>query len=235
MGDAANESTDEIVCLICLDGPREKEPLRLLSCGCRSAWFHTVCESTWVARSPHPLVCPTCRRLPNFKPLYSFSCYAGEAQWRLWSVLGMIGAESTFIFALSWNTPYFSQVWIFPVENVCVLCIPFMIRTRADISFYMNQVRLRYCISLCIFFGFVLLNTKFHAPDALRSCLFIQQLYGLVHICYLLAKMGVEPHEPSPHPFTPFIADFCLEHSEVLLATKPVTSATKRREGGTDS
>lgn len=144
-------------CIICLDSPQEKNPLHLLSCGCKTAWFHNSCADTWLSHIPladYPPACPTCKRYVLLKIKYSFHFKDGLNQKYLWFTLSLFPVE--FLLALSFcvqlgtisQTPFY-----IPIQSIFLMTIPYLIRSKHDMNFFLHNYRFKVlCESLILLY-----------------------------------------------------------------------------------
>jgi len=127
-------------CCICLDCPSDSNPIHLLACGCRAAWFHQGCQDSWTdSLQLQPLICPTCRRPVPVKTNYSFSYYAGPDQRDLWHI-GIAITGETLI------TLYISRAQILPYQTLSIMLLPYVISSNKTMDFYIKHVKLKYIL-----------------------------------------------------------------------------------------
>jgi hypothetical protein len=121
-----------MTCCICLESPSRKDPTYLLACGCSQSWFHATCEGSWL-NSLHlyeKTYCPTCRREVPFQTIYSFARESGPEQ-RLLQNMGIVFLIETALYASK-------GLYHSPLTLVFVWGIPFIIRSKYDIHYYMS-------------------------------------------------------------------------------------------------
>jgi hypothetical protein len=147
-------------CIICLDTPQEKNPLHLLSCGCKTAWFHTSCADTWLSHIPlvdYPPACPTCKRYVILKIKYSFQFKAGLNQKYLWFTLSLFPVEILLAlsFCLQLKNIYVTPFYI-PIQSIFMLTIPYIIRSKYDINFFLHNYRFKVLVQFFILLYYML-------------------------------------------------------------------------------
>lgn len=127
-------------CVICLEEPEEGNPLYLLACGCRVAWFHCSCEYAWLSQQRmFPYQCPTCRRITPMITNYSFSYWAGDDQKYFVHTLATCGAY-TLYFTISSFTQY-KHLYSLGLQEIAILTLPFILPSWNDLSYYLFHMR----------------------------------------------------------------------------------------------
>jgi hypothetical protein len=127
-------------CIICLEEPKQNDPLFLLACGCRVSWFHQLCEYAWLSEARvFPYSCPTCRRPIPMITNYSFSYWAGEDQHYLYHTLGIYSLY--FLYFIGASFIQYRHFYILGLQEGVILTMPFVLSCWNDISYYLFHVR----------------------------------------------------------------------------------------------
>lgn len=221
---------EERTCIICLESPLENQPLQLLTCGCRTSWFHPSCEKTWIQHI-HPIdfppKCPTCRREVDFMFQYSFRFQDGLNQKYLWWTSSIFGIEVCIASVLSLDG--FHTGWILPAQTMLIVSIPFFIQSRHDLLYFLHHLRYRY-FSLTVSWLIHLYKFQkllFVYPDTTVNLLVF---FGALHVlCLLIQEIGnyCSHDHYRIDPFISFVVGYDLLHKEVLPFRKTPSSTLK--------
>ncbi len=211
---------EERTCIICLDSPQQDKPLFLLQCGCRTAWFHTSCETIWIEHlqpSDFPPKCPTCRREIEFQFKYSFSYKDGVNQRYLWWISSLVLCELFMCSVFSFDK-LLNQAWYLPAQTAYIVSLPFIIPSKNDVLYFLHQLRYRYLVfsaAWCIHvFKYRQLMSLY--PDNTLNLLIV---FGFAHI------LGLTLHEFQNYcshehyrmePFISFVTGYTLIHCGTL-------------------
>ena len=133
---------ESIRCCICLD-IANVESIKLIGCGCQSAWFHQSCENNWISSIESPYKCPTCRRYVPLRTNYSFSPYAGPDQTFLWYTASYMILE--FLICLHYNT------LILSLQSLGILTIPYVIYSNNFLNYFLYNTILHIYYNIIIF------------------------------------------------------------------------------------
>ena len=171
-------------CCICLD-TANSESIKLLGCGCQSAWFHASCENAWLSSSEYPYSCPTCRRNVPFTTNYSFSYYAGPDQKTLWFVMICLIIETI----ISSST----QTFTISLQSYALMTTPFVIYSNQYMPYYIFQTLVR------MYFNIFIIISQRHSYETIKMVgyLYIFTIYSIHFIQYRLqVHVSVEPLLP---------------------------------------
>lgn len=142
---------EEVLCVICLDGPKVQHALYLNACGCQASWFHLDCESMWLGTmrpDQIPPPCPTCRRPIQMLTNYCFWPEAGPDQLLLTYCLAGFGIETLYVVC----SRFVLFGWPWPAHLSCQSLLlglgPFVFPPIEPYTFYCHQLCARYM--LCI-------------------------------------------------------------------------------------
>jgi hypothetical protein len=217
---------EERTCLICLEGPLEENPIHLLQCGCRTSWFHSSCETTWIQHlqlenlpSECP-TCPTCRRDIEIRFQYSFFFQNGTNQKYFWWVMSLIGADIFMAFVLSLNGYY--QAFYLPSHSFFILAIPYISPSRYNLLYFLHHVRCRYLVFAGSWFVHVFKYKNMYAlyPDnTLNVLLFLSSLHIITLVCQEIHNYFSYDHYRID-PNGSFITGYMCVHSQTLFFRK---------------
>lgn len=220
-------------CIICLESPFQGNPLLLLSCGCKVAWFHRACELQWMERLnvyEGMLHCPVCKRTPRMKTNFSFTRTAGPAQEFLHQILWLFGTEIGVSMLLILNGGYYAIS--LPVQTYCILTIPFLIPSKHDLICFLQHIRLRFLLNFIYILLSYLATQKYIFMNA-HQVSYHLSLMGWIYVVALLLNKLNEYHcmfnHERKHPLASFAISREIYHIETLFETIP--SATKRLKG----
>jgi hypothetical protein len=157
----------------------KKNPLYLIGCGCKVAWFHKECQDKWVYHSQAdiPLSCPTCRQLVPLTYIYSFSYEVGLPQKALWITSFLFFIESTL------NLYYTKYTMI--VQSSTMLFFPFIFSSTRNWEYFLLSYRM---ILLSEYLYLIVIPTHTYKFDNII-------LYRYLFILYLFF-----PHRLPPSP-----------------------------------
>ncbi len=221
-------------CLICLDSPQDKNPLHLLSCGCKTAWFHSTCADMWLSHIPladYPPECPTCKRYVMLKIKYSFQFKDGINQKYLWFTLSLFPAELLFALNLFFQIHSENNYALYiPCQSICLFTIPFIIRSKHNMNFFLHNYRFKVFFEVLIILFNVLKNKS-------NSYLFVDNyvtmivLLNFAHfICLFLLHVNDRWNGSYEYMdlYLPYVKGYEFEYVETSLTTpKSVTSSTE--------
>ena len=190
-------------CCICLDSPLKKDPLKLISCGCKGAWFHKECELLFMTSIDKDItpICPVCRRDIPIQTCYNFS------HTSVWLMVGVSIIEIPI--GIHFNT------CIILIQGSILLAYPFIVPFSKDILFFIHHYTLQVLFDLiCICGGL----------DNLGLLLMIRY----AHILFLAFFIDRDKKDP----LTPFITGYELLHSSTLeyvplIPPKPAANSLK--------
>jgi hypothetical protein len=209
---------EDRTCIICLDSPQQGNPLFLLHCGCRTAWFHESCETNWMEHlhTTEPK-CPTCRRDIQFHFKYSFAYQDGLNQRYLWWIASLFFCELVMCTMFSVEH-LLHQAWYLPSQSILIVSFPLILSSKNDILYYLHHLRYRYLVFLMSWFIHVFKYKKLLSlyPDNTLNLLIFS---GFLHIIGLVLQ---EIHNYCSHdhyriqPFIAFITGYTFIHCDVL-------------------
>ncbi len=209
---------EQRTCIICLDSPQQGKSLFLLQCGCRTAWFHESCESTWIKHlqpSDFPPKCPTCRRGIDFEFEYSFF-YGINQRYFLW-IFSLVICELFMCSVFSFDK-LLHQAWYLPAQTAYILLLPFIIPSKNDLLYFLHQLRYRYLVFSAAWFIHVLKYKQLLSlyPDNTINLLII---FGFLHTLALTLH-EVQNYCSHDHyrvePFISFVTGYTLIHCDTL-------------------
>ncbi len=222
---------EERTCVICLDGPLEDRPIHLLQCGCRTAWFHSSCETIWIQHlqpEDFPPKCPTCRREVQLRLQYSFRFHAGVNQKFFWWVFSLIGADMFMAFVLSLNELY--QAWYLPSHSLLILSLPYVFSSRHDLIYFLHHVRYRYLAFAASWFIHIFKYKKMYTifPDnTLNFLIFASTIHVISLLCQEIHNYCSYDHYRID-PNIGFVTGYICLHSETLLFRKGPSVSLER-------
>jgi hypothetical protein len=210
---------EERTCIICLDSPQQGNPLFLLHCGCRTAWFHEACETNWIEHIQpvdFPPKCPTCRRNIQFCLKHSFVYQNGVNQRYFWWICSLFLCELFMCSVFSFDG--YHQAWYLPSQSILIVSLPLIVQSQHDILYFLHHLRYRYLAFSLSWFIHVFKYKKLLSlyPDDTLNLLI---LIGFVHVIGLVLQ---EVHNYYSHdhyridPFISFVTGYTLIHSETL-------------------
>jgi hypothetical protein len=200
-----------MACCICLEPPLKKNPLYLIGCGCKAAWFHKECQDKWLTHSQAniPLICPTCRRPVPLTYNYSFSYDTGLPQKAL-----MI---TSFIFLIeSMMNIYYTQYTMI-TQSSTVMFFPFILSSTHNWEYFLLSYRM---LLLSEYVYFIITPTEFYLINNIIC-------YRYLFILYLFFQYFTDIRKKRAHLLEPYVISADIYNKEVLLA-KPLTRALKR-------
>jgi hypothetical protein len=186
-------------CIICLDYSYIKNPIYLLSCGCKQSLFHLPCQTLYIQKTSSPISCPVCKRPFRIKHIYSFSYFDGPSQKLFWHVY--------FLFSIELYYSYIYSDLFLPLQSFIVFCLPFMMESNSSLDFFLQHIFSKYCFHHFIFFITFLLNQQIQNLDVF---FFIGnvQVFTLFIIQYL--------SYPFKNPLECFIVSNRIHHFDIL-------------------
>ena len=209
-------------CVICLEEPEEGNPLFLLACGCRVAWFHRSCEYAWVSQQHiFPYQCPTCRRITPMITNYSFSYWAGEDQKYLVHTLAACGAY-TLYFTICSFTQY-THLYSLGLQEIAILTLPFILPSWNDLSYYLFHIRFHLLSTSFVY------SLAFLGPVEKREPIyFYSVLVGYIHLSVLYIVFLHEwQNRPSflirQDPLNPYAISREVLHVDLITKAPPNT------------
>lgn len=229
MSEDEDTSTDDTVCCICLAEPKEKNPLFLIACGCKGAWFHTDCENNWIDWGGNPLLCPVCRRIPNIQKEYSFHWSVGDIQQYYWRCIGISGIEiCLYTYEACTGLNYALAI---PSVAVLLLLLPFVFATNKPYSYYMFNINLHNFYSI---FSYTMLNflmkskivSRYDYPLLINFTVVMSSIHFFyIFLDFLVACAAIDK---TPDCFHEFIIGRDIVHLQTLRIAE---SAADTREG----
>lgn len=200
-----------MVCCICLEPAVKRNPLYLIGCGCKIAWFHKECQDKWVYHSQAniPLSCPTCRQVVPLTYNYSFSYHTGIPQKALWLTSIVFFIESTL-------NLYYTQ-YIMIVQSSTMLFFPFIFSSTRNWEYFLLSYRM---LLLSEYLYLIVMPTYKYRIDNIIYC---RHLF----ILYLFFQYFTEIQKRRAHILEPYVISADIYNKEVMLA-KPVSSTLKR-------
>jgi hypothetical protein len=199
-----------MTCCICLEPPLKKNPLYLIGCGCKLAWFHKECQDKWITHSQAdiPLNCPTCRQVVPLTYNYGFSYYTGPPQKALWL--------TSFIFFIeSMMNLYYTQYTMITQSSI-ILFFPFILSSSYNWEYFL----LCYRIKLLSEYMYYIIT-----PITLYNINHIIY-YRNLFILYLLFQYFADIRKKRAHILEPYVISADIYNKEIMLA-KPVPSTLK--------
>lgn len=198
-------------CLICLDGPKRNNPLRLLDCGCSTPWLHTSCEKEFVSFYLHcnSFICTVCKRHFKYNIVYSFNPSHGKNQQDLFFTFIL------FCFEVIYST-YYNNI-LLPLISIFLCSIPFFINPCDTIFYFFYQLKIKYLINLSVFLynllfiDGILIFDPFHNKDLINSFF----LFGILHLTFVLIVSVYFPGRETD-PFSPFILMKNLSYKQIM-------------------
>lgn len=200
-----------MVCCICLEPALKRNPLYLIGCGCKVAWFHKECQDNWVTYSQAniPLICPTCRQAVPLTYNYSFSYHTGIPQKALW-------LTSIVFFIESMMNLYYTQYTMI-VQSSTMLFFPFIFSSTRNWEYFLLSYRM---LLLSEYLYLIVMPTYKYKIDNIIY-------YRYLFILYLFFQYFTEIRKSRGHLLEPYVVSADIYNKEVMLA-KPVSSALKR-------
>jgi hypothetical protein len=200
-----------MVCCICLEPALKRNPLYLIGCGCKLAWFHKECQDNWVTYSQAniPLICPTCRQAVPLTYNYSFSYDTGIPQKALC-------LTSIVFFIESMMNLYYTQYTMI-VQSSTMLCFPFIFSSTRNWEYFLLSYRM---IFLSEYLYLIVMPTYKYKLDNIIY-------YRYLFILYLFFQYFTEIRKSRAHVLEPYVISADIYNKEVMLA-KPVSGALKR-------
>ena len=200
-----------MTCCICLEPPLKKNPLYLIGCGCKIAWFHKECQDKWLSHSQAdiPLSCPTCRQVVPLTYNYSFSYHTGPPQQALWFTSLLFTIESLV-------NLYYTQYTMIAQSSTMIL-FPFMLSSTRNWEFFLLSYRLRLL-------GEYIYVIIFPSNDYnIQNIIYYRHFF----IVYLLFQYFADIRKKRAHILEPYVISADVYNKEIMLA-KPVPSTLKR-------
>ena len=200
-----------MVCCICLEPAVKRNPLYLIGCGCKLAWFHKECQDKWVyhTQANIPLSCPTCRQVVPLTYNYSFSYHTGIPQKALW-------LTSIIFFIESMMNLYYTQYTMI-VQSSTMLFFPFIFSSTRNWEYFLLSYRM---VLLSEYLYLIVMPTYKYRIDNIIYC---RHLF----ILYLFFQYFTEIQKRRGHLLEPYVISADIYNKEVMLA-KPVSSTLKR-------
>lgn len=227
--------TDRI-CLICLEGAKEENPISLLDCGCKTSWFHQSCEDMWLSYIEHTITeynnpkCPTCKREVSIQAKYIFLSQVGKNQEYLYNTLLLIGSEC--ILSLSYMSFHAEQAWLIPIQSVCILSLPILFRTNKDLLFSMHNIRIKSLIQVLYMISYMVYNRQLIYFDPYQTSNNMVGI-GFSYTIFLVFCMFIQAwyHDTIPvDPFRPFCTGYTLLHKQTLGVSQTIPSSLEGNE-----
>lgn len=238
-------------CIICLDVPQEKNPLHLLSCGCKAAWFHNSCAETWLSHIPledYPPTCPTCKRYVILKIKYSFQYNDGLNQKYLWWTLSLFPAEfflTSSLYVHLTSSQYYP--FYIPLQSILLFTIPFLIRSKKDFNFFLHNYRIKVLLQSFILIFYMIKNKElyFQLLDQPINVMIFFNFIHLISIFILQLNERRTSYYEYMDLYLPYVKGYDFEFVDTLLfnnvtatcrtigdiiqsgATKSITSSTE--------
>ncbi len=233
MPEVVEDSSEDIVCCICLAEPREKNPLFLISCGCKGAWFHTECENNWIDWGGNPLLCPVCRRIRLVKKYYGFHWSIGEIQHYYCRCILMSGIE--FFFYTYESLTGVQHAIAVPAITLLFLLLPFIFRTQKPYSYYIANTHLHNFYSIFSYAAAnVLVKTKNLSKYEYPLLMNITIIMSSIHLVYIMMDFLITcaMREKAPDCFHEFIISRDIVHVNILRITESAPDSRESDEGG---
>lgn len=200
-----------MVCCICLEPPLKKNPLYLIGCGCKAAWFHKECQDKWLSHSQAniPLICPTCRRPVPLTYNYSFSYDTGLPQKAL--------MMTSFIFLIeSMMNLYYTQYTMI-TQSSTIVFFPFIFSSTHNWEYFLLSYRM---LLLSEYVYFIVTPAQYYI---INNIIYYRHLF----ILYLFFQYFTDLRKKRAHLLEPYVISADIYNKEVLLA-KPLARALKR-------
>lgn len=199
-------------CCICLEGP-EKGQMYLIACGCKSGWFHVLCEGQWLNAYKYPYSCPTCRRPVPFTTVYSIWYSSGEEQQFLHKTLKTVAVEIV-LFGFQGKTAFL------PLQTLAILTIPFIIYSNSTLPYFLR------CIWIKNVFQYVFLS--FITSDmTLNIAKYIGLFYiSLLYISHYVQYVNERNTYRHVDPLMPYAIYHEIIHAESITESPSDTLET---------
>jgi hypothetical protein len=200
-----------MVCCICLEPALKKNPLYLIGCGCKVAWFHKECQDKWLSHSQAniPLICPTCRQVVPLTYNYTFSYHAGLPQKALWL--------TSFIFFTESMMNLYNHRYLMIAQSSTVMLFPFVFSSTYNWEYFLLSYRMKL---LSEYAYFIITPTEFYN---INNIIYYRYLF----ILYLFFQYISNLQKKRAHLLEPYVISADIYNKEVLLA-KPLTRTLKR-------
>jgi hypothetical protein len=200
-----------MVCCICLEPPLKRNPLYLIGCGCKAAWFHKECQDKWIHynQADIPLSCPTCRRPVPLTYTYSFSYEVGLSQKAML-------ITSLFFFIESMANLYNNRYTMI-AQSSTILFSPFIMSSTYNWEYFLLCYRMTL---LSEYIYHLLIPRELHN---INNIIYYRHLF----IVYLFYQYFTNIRKKRAHLLEPYIISADVYNKEVMLP-KPLASSLKR-------
>ena len=226
---------EERSCLICLDGPQEENPIYLLSCGCKTAWFHRSCQMNWMSHitSQYPLKCPTCKREVPMHLHYAFHQSFGLAQRKLYVITFLCAAESFLALSLWFQYTFetgmqLPETLLIPTQSLILFYLPMIVHSEYDLLRAMKHVYYKNGIQV-IYLIFYYFRRGWYNILSLPNHITFLVCMGLLHIVFFGAQILESRYSRRVqyiHPLTPFLVGYDTVYAD-MLTVKTTTNSTE--------
>jgi hypothetical protein len=232
------EEVIERTCLICLDGPQPENPLRLLKCGCKTAWFHRSCQMSWIEHNPlsHlPITCPTCKRPVQIQLHYEFHPSFGEAQRQLRNCSMLVAAESFLAICLWFQYTMgtgmdLPEVLLIPCQSIILFYLPNLLHSEYDIMTTMKHVYYKNAIQV-LYILFYHFRLRFSSPLMIPAHSFFLVFMGMLHISGQAGMILYSRYTNQTlirDPFLPLAVSYDTVYVDTLYFVEPPPDPPKR-------
>lgn len=226
---------EEERCIICLDAPLQENPLLLLACGCKTAWFHRSCQISWMIHVSYPLKCPTCKRLVPLALHYAYHPSFGKAQQKL-RMIFLLGVAESFLAISLWgqykiqtgmNVP---ELFILPIQSILLLNLPLILHSQYDILTAINHVCYKNAFQilyLVFYHSRRGLYPFLNIPNTANILILLGFLHTLIFFMQILeSRYG--RHLQAINPLTPFLVGYDTIYANQLDFIEPPPDTTER-------
>ena len=226
---------EEERCIICLDAPLQENPLLLLACGCKTAWFHRSCQISWMIHVSYPLKCPTCKRLVPMHLHYAYHPSFGQAQHKL-RMIFLLGAAESLLAMTLWGQYKFQtgidipETLLIPIQSILLLNLPRILHSQYDILTAINHVCYKNAFQI-LYLVFYHLRRGWYShlniPNHTIILIFLGCMHILVFGLQILESRYVR-YAPPIDPLTPFLVGYDTIYVRQLDFIEPPPNTSER-------
>lgn len=235
------DNSHERTCVICLDGPLKDDPLHLIACGCKTAWFHRACQMRWMTNTPvaiQQLKCPTCKRSVPMQYQYAYHASFGEAQQRLQRIFFLISAECLLALSL-WGQYKYStghdlpETLFIPAHSLLLLHMPNMLHSQYDILNAMKYVICKNGLQVVYLCMYMYRHTGLHPIFTIPNHVQMLIVIGFLHLFAFgirIAESRFGRRVPLVDPLGPFVIGYDTLYVDTLRAAETPPNTPKRNK-----
>jgi hypothetical protein len=189
----------------------KKNPLYLIGCGCKIAWFHKECQDKWLSHSQAdiPLSCPTCRQVVPLTYTYSFSYDTGMPQKAL--------CLSSLVFFIESLVNVYNSRYTIIVQSSTIILFPFILSSTRNWEYFLLSYRM---LLLSEYLYLIVMPTYDYKIDNIIY-------YRYLFILYLFFQYFTDIRKKRAHLLEPYVISADIYNKEVMLA-KPLARTLKR-------